>query len=172
MTLSFEKAFTLTVLGQEGGFVLSTLQHDSGGQTYAGISRNNFPNWEGWVLIDAGDVSSARLHELVKIFYWNFAWARLNLEQLPPRIAALVFDFAVNSGRTVAAKKLQRLLLVRDDGVIGAKTVVAARSASSIQLATRYLADRLDYLNDLRAWQYFSKGWTQRIVNLMYFAAE
>lgn len=172
MNQAFESAFSLTVIGQEGGFVLSTLKHDSGGMTYAGISRNNFPEWGGWALIDAGDTGSNYLHQLAKDFYLGFAWSRLSLDQLPQRIAALVFDFAVNSGRTVAVQRLQRLLLVKDDGVMGIKTVIAVRASDPTRLALRYLAARLDFLNDLSAWAYFGKGWSQRIVNLMNFAAE
>ena len=39
------------VLESEGGYQLTTLVGDSGGQTYAGIARNPNPHWEGWKLI-------------------------------------------------------------------------------------------------------------------------
>ena len=35
----------------EGGFVDDP--SDSGGMTYAGVSRKWFPNWEGWKIVDA-----------------------------------------------------------------------------------------------------------------------
>lgn len=170
MTPAFESAFRFTVIGQEGGFVLSTLKFDSGGQTYAGISRVNFPEWAGWKLIDAGDTKSDQLHDLVYSFYWSSFWQRMGLERLPSRIATLVFDFAVNSGRDIAAKKLQQVLRVTVDGDIGPQTSLAAYRADW-RAPVIYLNRRLDYLNDLKAWDNFGRGWSQRIVNLFDFAA-
>lgn len=169
-TNSFQSAFRLTVLGQEGGFVLSTLKHDRGGQTYAGISRVNFPTWAGWALIDAGDTTSDHLHDLVYEFYFAFAWQRMQLEALPSRLGALVFDFAVNSGREVAARKLQAVLGVEVDGKIGTQTSIAAHRADW-RAPVLYLNRRLDYLNDLKAFDDFGRGWTQRVVNLFDYAA-
>jgi len=40
-------AYTLDL---EGGY--SNDIDDAGGETYAGISRNNFPDWYGWTIID------------------------------------------------------------------------------------------------------------------------
>ena len=34
----------------EGGYVDD--RDDRGGETYRGISRNNFPDWKGWKKID------------------------------------------------------------------------------------------------------------------------
>lgn len=171
MTASFDRAFEFTVMSQEGGFVLSTLKGEKS-ETYAGIYRHMQPSWPGWVLIDRGDAGSSYIHELVKTFYQTRFWDRLRLDQLPPRLAALVFDFAVNSGNAVAVKKLQQVLMVLDDGEIGPKTVLAASKGVQLQIAIRYLAKRLDYINDLSAWKDFGKGWSQRIVNLMNHCSE
>lgn len=172
MSTAYLAAFNLTVLGQEGGFVLSTLRGDRGGQTYAGISRVNFPEWAGWRRIDAGDRQSNYLKELVYEFYYGFAWQRMSLGLLPRRTAALVFDFAVNSGRTIAALRLQKWLGVTADGNIGPKTIAATSAADPLCLSMHYMAERLDYLNDLKAWDTFSEGWSQRVVRLLHYAAE
>ena len=45
----FNQAFDIT-MGHEGGYANNKL--DTGGETYRGVSRNNWPDWEGWRLID------------------------------------------------------------------------------------------------------------------------
>lgn len=171
MTQSFDMAFAFTHK-EEGGFILSTLAGDSGGETYAGIARNKQPQWEGWVRIDQGDTISTTLQNMVKNFYFNRFWLRMNLEQLPQPLATLAYDWGVNSGNIIAIKKLQYLLNVNDDGILGSTTAGAARSMPPDKLAMRYLAARLDFLNDLNAWMTFGKGWTQRVVDLLNFASQ
>ena len=171
MSANFDAAYDFT-LAREGGFVLSTLRGDSGGQTYAGIARNKHPEWAGWPLIDQGHTDAATLSPLVKNFYYAEFWTSNNLEQLPVRIGVLAFDFAVNSGADVAIKKLQEQLLVASDGKLGPRTALQVQAANPLKLAMLYLAARLDYLNDLKAWKYFSEGWSQRIVTVMRFAAQ
>lgn len=50
MAAVFESAYA-PVKQWEGGWC--DVPGDSGGETYAGIARNFFPNWRGWPLIDA-----------------------------------------------------------------------------------------------------------------------
>jgi lysozyme family protein len=45
----FKQAHSI-VMNNEGGYANDP--SDRGGETYKGISRNNFPNWKGWKLID------------------------------------------------------------------------------------------------------------------------
>ena len=61
----------------EGGYVLHTVKNDRGGQTYAGIARNAWPEWAGWAYIDAGDTPPA---EMVRGFYRSNFWTPLRLE--------------------------------------------------------------------------------------------
>src|ERR1700746_1866669 len=105
-SLYFPIAFPFTIQA-EGGFVLSTLKHDTGEQTFAGIARAKQPQWPGWALIDAGDRTSDALKMMVETFYLNRFWIRPGFEALPKPIAILAFDFSVNSGDTTAVKKLQ-----------------------------------------------------------------
>lgn len=174
MTPAFESAYQFTHRaenGSDGAFILSTLPGEKA-MTYAGIYRAMQPDWEGWRLIDAGDTVSAELKGMVKRFYLNRFWLRMNLEQLPSPLSALVFDFGVNSGSVTAVQRLQRILQVKEDGVIGAKTAAMARGLPADKLNMRYIAVRLDYLNDLKTWKTFSVGWSQRIAEILNFAAQ
>lgn len=168
---AFDEAYRFT-LQQEGGFVLSTLQHDRGGMTYAGISRVMQPQWPGWALIDAGKDAPDAMQDLVRQFYFARFWQRMGLENVPARLAVLAFDFGVNSGNQVAIKRLQRIAMVQDDGELGPKTVAAIRAADPNKLAIRYVAARIDYLDDLDTWSSFGRGWMHRIINLMNYLAQ
>lgn len=170
MTQSFEKAFAFTH-AQEGGFVLSTLQGETD-ETYAGIYRKYQPNWEGWALIDKGDTTSDQLKQMVKTFFFNRFWVRPNLEQLPAPLNVLVYDYSVNSGTLLAIKQLQHLLPVKEDGLIGANTTAIAKSMPNDKLNMKYIAARLDYLNNLTNWKINSGGWSQRIADILNYAAQ
>ena len=43
----FNIAFEKTLLA-EGGYKLTDVANDKGGQTYAGITRRDHPAWQGW----------------------------------------------------------------------------------------------------------------------------
>lgn len=117
---AFKIAFALT-LGFEGGY--SNDPEDSGGETYKGISRRNWPTWKGWKIIDglknspAGFLFSlhtdSRLHYAVQDFYNVNFWGVLNLDHVKNQeIANELFDTAVNCGTAIAAEFLQDALNV------------------------------------------------------------
>lgn len=54
------------MIRREGGYRLTNDPADRGGMTFAGISRNRWPDWEGWRQIDAGGEPEA---EDVRAFY-------------------------------------------------------------------------------------------------------
>ena len=62
---------------------------------------------------------------------------------------------------------LQRALKVVDDGVIGPKTLAAARAADPQVLKARLLAQRLRFMAGLANWPSFSRGWSRRMADLM-----
>ena len=82
---AFEEAFP-EMIKHEGGY--ANVVGDSGGETYKGVSRNNFPNWEGWKIIDelknkgiktASRINSALANDdimldMVKRFYFINFW--------------------------------------------------------------------------------------------------
>ena len=56
----FLQAFE-SMIRNEGGYKLHSVEGDRGGMTYAGIARNFHPNWPGWAAIDAGDIPDTEL---------------------------------------------------------------------------------------------------------------
>jgi lysozyme family protein len=81
-----------------------------------------------------------------------------------------VFDFAVNSGVSRAAKYLQAVLGAAQDGQIGAKTLAAITSPTNTINA---LCDRrMSFLRNLKTFLTFGKGWTRRVQGVRAHALE
>lgn len=150
--MNFDSAFHL-VIGHEGGYVNNP--RDPGGETKYGISKREYPNLS---------IKNLTLGDAKQI-YRNDYWDRLQLDQLPDAIRFDLFDAAVNSGLTTAAKLLQRAVKVADDGVIGSITISAANAMNPETLDKRLSGYRLLYLTEIKAWPVFGKGWVKRVAN-------
>lgn len=167
----FEKAIRKT-LKWEGGY--SNVHNDRGGESYAGISRKNWPNWAGWAIIDKAKplkqgqfIKNKRLDGLVEVFYYENFWKRTRGDQIQSQeIANFLFDWLVNSGYH-SVKALQRLVGVTDDGVMGPQTVAAVNSSDPMDLFSRYKAARLKFLKDIitrdSSQQANWDGWKNRV---------
>lgn len=126
----FESAFEKTIQN-EGGYALSSVKGDRGGQTYAGIARNFHPAWPGWRYVDNGTTSDIELTALVEQFYREGFWDRINGEVIKDQsMAASIYDFAVNAGPVIAIKLAQMVVGVTPDGVVGPLTSSALNESS------------------------------------------
>lgn len=133
----FEVAYKITSVN-EGLYANNPA--DTGGETWAGISRNNFPTWSGWKVIDAIKLKYGRTAAIInkygridpslhdkEISFWksNF-WDVNKLDQFhDQQLANTVYDFGVNSGTGRAAKFLQKAVGTIQDGKIGPQTLAA-----------------------------------------------
>ena len=113
-----------------------------------------------------GDMRELPL-DLAKRIYKDRYWDAVRAEELPAAIRYAVFDAAVNSGPRQAILWLQRAVGVKDDGIIGPKTLAAVRAADPERLLRRMLAQRLRFMTNLPNWGSFSRGWARRIADLM-----
>ena len=141
---TFETAYSDTEKN-EGGYVNDP--HDTGGETYKGISRRYNPSWAGWQAIDEikRSISSQEMNRAlqenepvqraVAAFYKSHYWDKFWGDQMPEQaIADEIFDTSVNMGVHRAVMFLQEglNLLNRDqknyddiseDGVFGPTTL-------------------------------------------------
>ncbi len=151
----FDEAYKLTG-HNEGGYANNPLDH--GGETYAGIARNFWPNWQGWSIIDnlkktfhtpkeidrAISVGGAPVHLMVADFYKQNFWNVNKLDLInDQQLADNVYDFGVNSGVGKAAKTLQLVVGVTQDGIIGNATISAVNSLHAKNVYERYNAERV-----------------------------
>ena len=156
---AFERAFAI-VIGTEGGYVANPA--DPGGETRFGISKRAYPN------IDIPNLTLAAAQGIYRSDYWN----RMRGDLLPPALALVVFDAAVNSGVAQAVKWLQQTVGVQMDGVIGPVTLagIQAHAGKGAALVVDYLAHRNVFLTDLPTWRTFALGWSRRLAALPFHA--
>lgn len=117
--MEFSKAF-LKLMKDEGLWVLTNDPNDPGGETWSGISRAGWPDWEGWPLIDEAKTGPntinrrhknyAEIKRLTEAFYESVFWKRLNCDMLPDGLAYEIFEQAVNLGMDRTVRHLQRVL--------------------------------------------------------------
>ena len=156
--MNFSTAFE-KLLGHEGGY--SNHPSDPGGETMWGITKRvAFEN--GYT----GDMRAMPV-ETARAIYKSLYWDAIQADNLPADVRYIVFDAAVNSGVTQAARWLQRACGVVADGVIGPQTIRAANALHSEGLKRRMLAHRLRFMAGLPNWPAFSRGWANRIANLL-----
>lgn len=154
------------VLEMEGGF--SDDPHDPGGPTNKGITLAVYATWVGVALTQA---SRARLVEqlkripdaMVREIYATRYWEPAGCEAMPPALALMHFDAAVNHGVGTAIRLLQRTVGTEADGEIGPRTR-AALAATPLDRALRTYADlRRERYRALDHFWRFGKGWLRRV---------
>lgn len=158
--MNFDLAFD-RLIGHEGGYVNNP--QDPGGETNWGISKRSYPDVDIKMLT----------REEAKAIYLRDFWQHIHGDKLHPGVAYQLFDFAVNSGVSVAICHLQRVLGEVDDGQWGPKSQAAADAMSEARTIMLLNADRLTFMTRLVNWPNASRGWARRIaVNLRYGAED
>lgn len=156
------------VLRHEGGFV--NHPRDPGGATNKGITiatYRRFINRKGTV-DDLRRMTTAQAGKVYRAQYWD----KVKGDDLPDGVDHAVFDFAVNSGPSRAAKYLQAVVGVTQDGQIGEATLRACRRMSSHKIIARLCANRLAFLKRLKTWNTFGGGWEKRVIRVEKSAIE
>lgn len=161
----FPQAFERMILN-EGGYRLTDIAADRGGQTYAGIARNFHPYWPGWRYIDARDMQNLELSRLVRDFYKSEFWDKVEGDSLKPATADSIFDFAVNTGVPKAVKLAQIVVGVVPDGRIGPVTIEKLNAMDEETFVLRYaiakVARYAEIVNKDRTQSKFLLGWINR----------
>ncbi|MDF1801639.1 holin-associated N-acetylmuramidase [Thalassovita sp.] len=123
------------IIAREGGYVNDP--DDPGGATNFGVTVHTMRrlglDLTGDGAVDAADVRQLSREQAIEIFLDHY-YSRPRIGELPAALRASVFDMYVNAGSN-AVKILQRLLRnmgqpVSVDGVIGPRTIIAARMAT------------------------------------------
>ena len=147
------------VLRNEGGFVNNP--KDPGGATNLGCTKASWEQFVGHpVTID--DIKALTPQD-VEPLYRSKYWDAIRGDDLPVGVDYAVFDFAINSGPSRAAKTLQSVLGVTADGQIGPATLAALEASNIRDVATRICEERLVFLQTLPTYGTFGKGWSKRV---------
>lgn len=163
MDRNYERALEL-VLKHEGGFVNHPA--DPGGATNLGITigvaKRLGIDVDGDGDTDIVDIKKLRREDAAKVYraeYWN----KVRGDDLPDGVDYAVFDFAVNSGPARAAKYLQAIVGVKQDGKIGPQTLAAVAAMPNVSIINQLCDNRQDFVEGLSTFKTFGKGWTARI---------
>jgi len=156
--LNFTDALDV-ILEHEGDYSYDV--RDPGGETCKGITVNVARKW-GY----KGPMRTIP-DDLVHTIYLKDYWEKSRCDELPDMIRLMMFDSAVNQGPARAAQFLQRALGITDDGVIGPKTLAAARKVDPITLLVKVFQKRMDHYTALKNFNNFGRGWTNRCVETL-----
>jgi lysozyme family protein len=166
MNNNFEKALAL-VLEHEGGYV--NHPKDPGGATNRGVTQavyDAYRKMRGRGPQSVKFITDEELRAIYKFQYWD----KVQGDFLPNGLDYAVFDFAVNSGVSRAAKYLQAVIGVEQDGQIGARTLAAIQSP--VATINALLDRRVGFLRNLKTFITFGKGWTTRVQGVRAHAME
>lgn len=175
--------------GHEGGY--ANHPSDRGGETYRGIARKRWQDWEGWPIVDRLKTESdfpqnleidPDISNLVVKFYHDNFWSQINGDAIQQQeIADELYDTGVNMGTGFSVKILQSSLNILnknqqlyndipEDGKVGQQTL----GAISAFLGTRNLELLLKVMNVAQGCKYltllqdpsqeaFALGWFNRV---------
>jgi lysozyme family protein len=168
---AFEKAFRI-VVGHEGGF--DTTRADPGNWTSGivgvgvllgtkyGVSAAAYPD------VAIADLTLDQAQTIYRRDYWD----RIGGDGLPPSLALLVFDAAINNGAAAAARWLQATVGADQDGRIGPVTRAAAAACVAKDgagtVGARFQGRRVFFMGCLSTWPVFGHGWAERLCLLPY----
>ncbi len=174
------KLFWPILLKQEGYY--SNAKNDSGRETWEGISRNNYPSWTGWSIIDSykGKPNFPSILKLdivlqskVIAFYKTSQWDIIEGDLITNQsIANFIADWGVNSGMSVPVKHVQKTLGLNDDGKVGAHTITAINAADGQSLFNQLKQQRIDFYHAVVAAhpedKEFLSNWLERTNSFTY----
>lgn len=144
------------VLKYEGGYI--NHPDDPGGPTNKGVTQEVYDEWRKSHNQATQSVRNISMDEVGGI-YRQLYWDKIRGDDLPSGLDFAVFDFAVNSGVGRAAKYLQSIVGVPQDGMIGPQTIQACDTYLAMSLTNK----RLGFMKSLSIWSTFGKGWQSRI---------
>lgn len=158
---NFEKALS-KVLVHEGGYVNDP--HDPGGPTNLGVTQKTLSAWLGHPASIA-DVRALTPVSVAPIYKKNY-WDKVSGDDLPSGVDYAVFDYAVNSGVSRAAKALQTAVGAKADGIVGVMTLAKVGTVSPETIVARVCDGRLAFLKRLKTWGRYGKGWGSRVASV------
>ena len=176
--MSFVEAYEFTQKW-EGGSRFTQDPDDPGGATKFGVSMrflSGLPlkesDLDGDGKLTWKDVAGMTA-EQARGIYRRYFWDSLFLDHLQGQLAAVMFDTAVNCGRSRVVKWLQEAVRVVADGKIGPITIRATNAIPAVILYRKILDRREEHYRELEATKIWAKkyinGWLNRTNDLRKF---
>lgn len=147
------------ILKHEGGYV--NHPSDPGGMTNLGVTKRVWEEWTGKPATEA-DMRSLTPEQVAPLYKKRY-WDAVRGDDLPAGVDLCVFDCAVNSGVGRAAKFLQRVAGVAQDGQIGPATLAAVAKMQPETIIADFCHHREAFYRSLDTFAVFGKGWMRRL---------
>ena len=156
------------------------LQKNDGenGLTYFGIYESAHPNWYGWNIIkrylaNVPDLKKCSivlshvmdLNQKVEEFYKKEFYDKMKLDLINSEHKQLeLMCFAINTNPIRCIKKVQELLGLTVDGIIGNKTITALNNYNDELFDKLFDEKEIEFYNSLDEARFgkFKKGWRSR----------
>ena len=135
------------VLASEGGN--DDDPRDPGGRTSRGIIQSEWNQWRKTHPGLPADVWKAPQDQVEEIYKQKY-WDALNCDALPGGVDYAVFDYGVNSGIGRASRVLKSFA-----GITDPRTLI-----------NNICDERLAFLQGLRTWRTFGRGWSRRVAEV------
>lgn len=159
---------TPLILRWEGGFVNDP--DDAGGTTMKGVTLATFRKFYGAdkTVEDLKQITEAQWLHIFKTGYWDvFRGDDIDDQS----VANMCVDWLYNSG-IAAIKRVQKIVGVVDDGIVGDKTVAAINARQAEPLFEQIKAARIAFVETIArnnpSQRKFLQGWKNRINSYTY----
>lgn len=164
------------ILKWEGGFVNDP--KDRGGATNMGVTLNTWKrvgyDKNGDKRIDVKDLKLLSKEDVVKKVLKPYYWDKWRADEINNQsIANILVDWVYTSGK-YGITKVQAMLNLKPDGVVGNKTLSAINDyPNQRQLFQRIKNERLAFIDRIvknnPSQRRFLKGWKNRVNSFKYF---
>lgn len=158
----FARCFARTV-GEEGGYTADP--NDAGNWTGGEIGKGTCRGTKFGISAAAYptlDIAALTLEQARAIYLRDY-WTPIRADDLPPPLAMLLFDAAVNNGVETAVRRLQQVLKVTVDGILGPLTLSALPRGNLKTTCAKFQVLRWGALpRDLR----YADGWDIRLMRI------
>lgn len=153
----------------EGGFTLN--RADRGNYTAGkligtnhGISAPVLREWLGRIptRLEMQNLAKSKADRIYRAKYYD----AVRFNDMPSGLDHALVDYAINSGPNRAIKELQRVLGITADGVIGPVTMRTVNKADTADTIRLLMKRRLSFLQRLRSWKTFGRGWKSRVLRV------
>tara|TARA_Y100001973_G_C5208904_1_gene343817 strand:+ start:11325 stop:11870 length:546 start_codon:yes stop_codon:yes gene_type:complete len=166
-SINFRKSLLL-MLKSEGGFQKDKRDTGNSGDGHGNQGSTNFgvtaKVWAAYTKKPAPiEVMQGLSHDLVAPLYKTEYWDKCKCSSITlSGVDFYVFDIAVNSGVSRASKMLQKIISVKEDGIIGIKTLEKLNSQDAKEIIHKLYAAREAFYKKAKGFQHYGKGWLKR----------